>query len=134
MSTEVSAASFAANGLQLNVLDCPGSVEFVHEMQAAVLGCDLAVVVLEPRARAHDRGGPHAPISRRQRDPPSRLRQQDGPLLGGALPRSSRRPARPERASGGAAPVRDRPRRRISSAISTSNTRRTPSARVRPRT
>lgn len=48
MSTEVSAASFAANGLQLNVLDCPGSVEFVHEMQAAVLGCDLAVVVLEP--------------------------------------------------------------------------------------
>ena len=48
MSTEVSAASFAANGLQLTVLDCPGSVEFIHETQAAVLGCDLAVVVVEP--------------------------------------------------------------------------------------
>ena len=48
MSTEVSAASFAAHGLEITVLDCPGSVEFVHEAQAAVLGCDLAVVVVEP--------------------------------------------------------------------------------------
>lgn len=48
MSTEVSAASFACHGLGFTVLDCPGSVEFVHEAQAAVLGCDLAVVVVEP--------------------------------------------------------------------------------------
>lgn len=48
ISTEANAASFAANGLQFTVLDCPGSVEFIHEAQAAVLGCDLAAVVVEP--------------------------------------------------------------------------------------
>lgn len=48
ISTEVNAASFAANGLHFTVLDCPGSVEFIHEAQAAVLGCDLAAVVVEP--------------------------------------------------------------------------------------
>ena len=48
MSTEVSVAGVSSHGLDFTFLDCPGSVEFVHEMQAAVLGCDLAVVVLEP--------------------------------------------------------------------------------------
>jgi elongation factor G len=48
MSTEISAACFKAHGLEFTVLDCPGSVEFVHEAYNAVLGCDLAVVVVEP--------------------------------------------------------------------------------------
>jgi elongation factor G len=48
MSTEVSAACFKCHGLDFTVLDCPGSVEFVQEAQAAVVGCDLAVVVVEP--------------------------------------------------------------------------------------
>lgn len=48
MSTEVSVASFSCHGLDFTMLDCPGSVEFVHEARAAVLGCDLAVVVVEP--------------------------------------------------------------------------------------
>ncbi len=48
MSTEVSAASLERDGVRFNFLDCPGSVEFLHEMRCAVLGCDLAVVVVEP--------------------------------------------------------------------------------------
>lgn len=48
MSTEVSVASFEREGIRYNILDCPGSVEFVHEMQHAVVGADLAVVVIEP--------------------------------------------------------------------------------------
>lgn len=48
MSTEVSAASFSSHGLDFTVLDCPGSVEFVQDAYAAVLGCDAAVVVVEP--------------------------------------------------------------------------------------
>ena len=47
-STEVSAAYCQAHGLEFNILDCPGSVEFTHEAQQAVLGCDAAVVVVEP--------------------------------------------------------------------------------------
>ena len=48
MSTEVSAASFSSHGLDFTALDCPGSVEFVQDAYAAVLGCDAAVVVVEP--------------------------------------------------------------------------------------
>jgi len=48
MSTELSVASFQAHGLDFTVLDCPGSVEFVQDGYHAVLGCDLAVVVVEP--------------------------------------------------------------------------------------
>lgn len=48
MSTEVGAAWFDAQGLRFTVLDCPGSVEFAHEAHGALLGCDLAVVVVEP--------------------------------------------------------------------------------------
>ena len=48
MSTEVSAASFACHGLDFTVLDCPGSIEFVQDAYSAVLGCDAAVVVVEP--------------------------------------------------------------------------------------
>lgn len=48
MSTEVSAASFACHGIDFTVLDCPGSIEFVQEAYSAVLGCDAAVVVVEP--------------------------------------------------------------------------------------
>ena len=48
MSTEVSAVSFGHDDLAFTVLDCPGSVEFQHDALAAMLGCDLAVVVVEP--------------------------------------------------------------------------------------
>ena len=48
MSTEVSAASFACHDLEFTVLDCPGSIEFVQDAYSAVLGCDAAVVVIEP--------------------------------------------------------------------------------------
>ncbi len=48
MSTEVSVAGFNAHGLDFTVLDCPGSVEFVHDAYNAALGCDAALVVVEP--------------------------------------------------------------------------------------
>ena len=48
MSTEVSVAGVASHGLDFTFLDCPGSVEFVQDAYAAVVGCDAAVVVVEP--------------------------------------------------------------------------------------
>jgi elongation factor G len=48
MSTEISAASFSHADHRFTVLDCPGSVEFAAEAKAALLGADLAVVVVEP--------------------------------------------------------------------------------------
>ncbi len=48
MSTEISAASFSHADHRFTVLDCPGSVEFAAEARAALLGADLAVVVVEP--------------------------------------------------------------------------------------
>lgn len=49
MSVEVNAASFAVDGRRINVLDCPGSVEFAQETYNALMGVDLAVVVCEPQ-------------------------------------------------------------------------------------
>ena len=48
MSTELNVAHFVRDGIRYNVLDCPGSVEFLQEMRHAVIGTDLAVVVVEP--------------------------------------------------------------------------------------
>ena len=48
MSTEISAARLEHNDFAFTLLDCPGSVEFSAEAKAALLGCDLAVVVVEP--------------------------------------------------------------------------------------
>jgi elongation factor G len=49
MSVEINAASFGFEGRRLNVLDCPGSVEFAQETDNALMGVDLAVVVCEPQ-------------------------------------------------------------------------------------
>jgi elongation factor G len=48
MSVEVNAASLRHDGFTVNILDCPGSVEFGQETRSALLGADLAVVVVEP--------------------------------------------------------------------------------------
>lgn len=48
MSTEVSAATTMHEGVRFNFLDCPGAVDFLQEMRNAVVGADLAVVVVEP--------------------------------------------------------------------------------------
>lgn len=48
MSTEITAASFTHDDHRFTLLDCPGSVEFTAEAKAALLGVDLAVVVVEP--------------------------------------------------------------------------------------
>ncbi|HEX2525387.1 MAG TPA: elongation factor G [Geminicoccus sp.] len=48
MSTEPTCATFTANGTKLTVIDCPGSVEFIHDTRAILAGVDAAVVVVEP--------------------------------------------------------------------------------------
>jgi len=50
MSTEVTAARLEHQGLAFTLLDCPGSAEFCYETRAALIGVDLAVVVVEPVA------------------------------------------------------------------------------------
>ena len=47
-STEVSAARCQFDGLTLNLIDCPGSVEFLAEARNALIGVDAAIVVFEP--------------------------------------------------------------------------------------
>jgi elongation factor G len=48
MSVELNAASASFLGDTYTFLDCPGSIEFAQEAQAALAGCDAAVVVCEP--------------------------------------------------------------------------------------
>ena len=48
MSTEPTPATFQANGTRLTIIDCPGSVEFIHDGRAVLAGVDAAVVVVEP--------------------------------------------------------------------------------------
>lgn len=48
MSTEVGVASFRHGEYDFTILDCPGSVEFIQEARQALVGVDLAVVVVEP--------------------------------------------------------------------------------------
>ena len=47
MSVEISVATAAFMGDSYTFIDCPGSVEFVHEMRAALPAVDAAVVVCE---------------------------------------------------------------------------------------
>lgn len=47
-STEVSAARCTFGDLTLNLIDCPGSVEFLTEARNALIGVDAAIVVFEP--------------------------------------------------------------------------------------
>jgi len=47
-STEVSAARCQFDDITLNLIDCPGSVEFLAEARNALIGVDAAIVVFEP--------------------------------------------------------------------------------------
>ena len=49
MSVELSVASTDFLGDAYTFLDCPGSVEFMHEMRAALPPVDAAIVVCEDR-------------------------------------------------------------------------------------
>jgi elongation factor G len=51
MSVEVSVASTAFLGDIYSFVDCPGSVEFVHDMRAVLPAVDAAIVVCEADAR-----------------------------------------------------------------------------------
>ncbi len=48
MSVELNAASTDFLGDTYTFIDCPGSVEFTEDARAALVGCDAAVVVMEP--------------------------------------------------------------------------------------
>ena len=47
MSVEINAAYSKYGGIQFNFLDCPGSVELLHEAYNALIGVDAAVVVCD---------------------------------------------------------------------------------------
>ena len=47
MSVEINVANLEYLGDTFTLLDCPGSVEFLHDGMAALAGCDAAVVVCE---------------------------------------------------------------------------------------
>src|SRR5271168_848676 len=51
MSVEPNIASIDYMGDRFTFFDCPGSVEFIHDMRAALPVCDAAVVVCEPDPR-----------------------------------------------------------------------------------
>ncbi len=59
MTVEVNVASAVWQGMRLNFLDCPGSIEFLQETYNAAIGVDAAVVVCEP---THDRVNTLAPL------------------------------------------------------------------------
>jgi elongation factor G len=70
MSVEMNVAEIDFLGNRFTLLDCPGSVEFQHEAEMALSGCDAAVVVCEADPRKvpalhlilkglEDRGIPH---------------------------------------------------------------------------
>ncbi len=48
MSVEATAATVDFMGEAFTFIDCPGSVEFSHEADAVLAGCDAAIVVAEP--------------------------------------------------------------------------------------
>src|SRR4029079_8988329 len=47
MSVELTVATTTFMGDSYTFIDCPGSVEFAHDMRAALPACDAAVVVCE---------------------------------------------------------------------------------------
>src|SRR5271167_5221356 len=51
MSVEPNVASIDYMGDRLTFFDCPGSVEFIHDMRYALPVCDAAVVVCEADSR-----------------------------------------------------------------------------------
>jgi len=70
MSVELNVADVSFLGDTLTFIDCPGSIEFQHESNAALAACDAAVVVCEPDPKRvpalqlilkqlEDRGIPH---------------------------------------------------------------------------
>lgn len=48
ISTQVSAARTNYNDTVINVLDCPGFIDFQEEVKLALMGVDIAVFVVEP--------------------------------------------------------------------------------------
>jgi elongation factor G len=64
MSVELNAATTNYLGDSYTFLDCPGSIEFAQDQRAALLGCDLAVVVCE----ADDKKAPALQLILKQLD------------------------------------------------------------------
>src|SRR6201982_1139981 len=62
MSVELSVASANFKGDTYTFVDCPGSVEFVHDMRAALPAVDAAVVVWE----LDEKKGPHLQLIMRE--------------------------------------------------------------------
>lgn len=48
ISTQVSAVRTTYKDILFNILDCPGFIDFQEEAKIAMMGCDIAVFVVEP--------------------------------------------------------------------------------------
>ena len=64
MSVELNAATTSYLGDSYTFLDCPGSIEFAQDQRAALLGCDVAIVVCE----ADDKKAPALQLILKQLD------------------------------------------------------------------
>jgi len=58
MGIEINAAHAGFMGERWHFLDCPGSIEFMQETLAALMVCDVAIVVCEPEAERVQTLGP----------------------------------------------------------------------------
>ena len=79
MSTEVSAAHATFEGVGLNIIDCPGSIEFFAETRNALMGVDAAIVVYEPVIERAATLGPIFKFLEQNSNSGHGLHQQDGP-------------------------------------------------------
>ena len=78
MSVEVSVASTNFLGDTYTFIDCPGSVEFVHDMRAVLPAVDAAVVVCE----ADERKVPQLQLAMRELEEFHRRRATGAPRAG----------------------------------------------------
>ena len=77
MSVELSVATTNFMGDSYTFIDCPGSVEFVHDMRAALPAVDAAVVVCEAGREEGPAAAAHPARARRPEDSALPVPQQD---------------------------------------------------------
>ena len=78
-STCVSFAYTACGTVELNLIDCPGFVDFFEETKQALLAADAAIVVARSRSDAHHADAVADRLHRITQDAASFLGQQNGP-------------------------------------------------------
>ena len=110
MGVGLTAATTSFMGDSYTFIDCPGSVEFAHDMRAAIPAVDAAVVVCEADETQAAAASDHSARARGSRHSALSVSQQDRPRQQ-AHPRDARDLAAGVANSAGAAPDSDLERR-----------------------